>query len=108
MYLKKQFISFHTSSKLFLEVFFGLFTLSFTCNLQQFTILFSPVFLYSAELELSEECLFACGNPHCHAVEVCHLPLPGWGLLETSLLPECRFPTFLHVTSLLNSHHFNF
>lgn len=91
---EKEFTSFHTSSKLFLKVFFGLFTLFFTCNLQQFTILFSPILLYWAEFQLSQECLFASSNSHCHAVEACLLSLPGWGLFETPLFPECRFLTF--------------
>lgn len=62
---EKEFTSFHTSSKLFLKVFFGLFTLFFTCNLPQFTILFSSILLYWAEFQLSEECLFASSNSHC-------------------------------------------
>lgn len=60
---EKEFTSFHTSSKLFLKVFFSLFVLFVICNLQQFTLLFSLILLYWAELQLFEECLFASGNP---------------------------------------------
>lgn len=86
---EKEFTSFHTSSKLLLKVFFGLFTLFF--NMQPATLdnSVSPsTFLLgrTSTIQRTPFSLFWLPLP-------CQPCLPGWGLFETSLFPECRFPT---------------